>query len=496
MVLLALVSGGTHGAEKSTHPGHILAGVNQAEDYRNLIYEGMRLKENCRKRIEEKSPHQAYWQRQRAKLSVYSTLQYVGLETVMKFLSLYARHFKFTEDEYGRLGRGLMGNYCSSNMTIMTHETLMKKWIASFHHPPDRLPYHEGRPLFKHFSPLFVDQEKIRKREFALTVELFKSFCSWGNDPDDLRLLVPLIRNPAVSAFVFRHMTHTRTQWHERAKELLYRNVPEASSISCKNLLCRRDRYKRFAPEELRRLYCRHLRDVDYKKNPGVPPKIKKIIDARSENQSQLMTSHFISLLTRTSNPLLYGEKFSDIRTFLRMPMEQRWKKWLLGDRQYIDPKFLHEERLSLDPIPYPRPHVPFGLAFQVNFGEWDKAVTALGRVKKVLRLNVFANVLARAQRTDTENPEQTLPYLAKMLGHQIARLHPQTSLPLSVEEWRVRVATELAGVIRRRGRSLPFGQSSQKISIPIEIYYAPFALQYLHRRGQIEELKKQSKPN
>ena len=454
------------------------------EDYRNFIYEGMRLKENCKNKEKGEPAHSTPWQKQQVKRSVYSTLQYLGLETSIKFLSLYSRHFGFTEDEYAHLGKGLIGNYCSSNMTIMSRTTLKKKWIASFHHPSDRLPYHEGRDIFKHFSPLFVDKKKIEKKEFSLTVELFKTFCSWGNDPDDLRLLVPLIRNPAVMAFIFRHLTHTKLEWNEKAGELLYRTNTEASSISCKNLICRRDHYKRFIISDLNQLYCQNLRDVDYKRGSGVPPKIQKIIATISEPESQLMTSHFISLLTRTPNFFLYAEKFSDIERFARMPMEQHLKKWLIGNKQFIDPEFFHEEHLSLDTIPASPPRLSFKIAFQVNFGEWDKAVNALGRIRRVLNLNVFKNVLKNAQKIDAKNPEQTASYLKKMLRHQIIKIHSQTPLPLSPVDWVKRVVGEISAQIQYGRKTLDFDDGRKTLSIPIEIYYSPFALQYIHRQN------------
>ena len=458
------------------------AAVGQ-EDYRNFIYEGMRLKESCHGKKKTPSAYSPHWQKQRAKRSVYTTLQYLGLMATIQHLSLYARHFDFTEEEYGHLGKGLIGNYCSSNMTLMAHTTLKKHWAASFHHPVRPLPEHGGMDIFKHFTPLFIDKERIRKREFALTVDLFKAFCSWGNDPDDLRLLVPLVRNPSIMAFAFRHLTHTKLKWNQQTGELLYSDDPEASSISCQNFICRRDYYKRFVLQDLNRLYCRELRDVDYKKNAGTPPKIQKIVNNLTETRAQLMSSHFVSLITGVPDFFLYAEKFSDMEAFLRNSMEMRWKKWLLKSKHYIEPKFFYEERLRLDTIPSP-PEAPLELAFQVNFGEWDRSVNRVGRVKKIIRLDVFKNVLANAKRMGRKNPERAVGYLKKMLRHQIVKTHPRAApLPVSPEEWSDRVIAELSTKIYRYGGTWKLGGSGEKLPVSIQVHYAPFALQYLHRR-------------
>ena len=456
----------------------------ETEDYRNFLYEGIRLSQNCpKKKKREVSPYTP-WEEQQVKRSVYSTLQYLGLATSIKALSQYARHFDFTREEHANLGKGLIGNYCTSNLTTMSRTTVKKKWLASYAHPILPLPSREGRPLFQYFKPLFVNEENIKKREFALTVDLFKAFCSWGNDPDDLRLLVPLVRNPAIMAFIFRRLAHTKLEWNEKMGELLYRNDPDASSISCRNLICRHGYQQKLTLGELNKLYCRHFRDVDYKKGEGVPPKIQKIITTVPEVQTQLMASQFVSLLTGVPDFFLYAENFSDLNQFARMPMEELWKKWLTGDKQIIDPKFPYEERLSLDMI-RPSPKKPaMKIAFQVNFGEWDRSVHGQGRIKKTIHLNIFNNVLAHAQKIDNRDPQQTIPYLKKMLRHEILQIHARMSLPIPPDRWSETILRELAGLIRQRRDILRFEHSKQTTPLPIEIYYAPFALQHLHRNS------------
>ena len=433
---------------------------------------------NCKKST--KPPPYTHWQAQQAKRSVYATLQYLGIETSIKFLSLYARHYDFTQEEYDHLGQNLIGNYCSPNITTMSHSTLKKKWIASFYHPLDKFPHKEGRELFQYFSPLSVDKEKARKKEFALTVELFKSFCSWGNDPDDLRLLVPLVRNPAIMAFAFRHLTHTKLEWHEKAGELLYRRDADGSSISCQNLICRRSHRKIFVLKELGQLYCRHFRDVDYKKGKGVPPKIQKIIATTSETESQLMASHFISLLTGTPDFFLYAEKFSDMARFARIPMELLWKKWVLSNKQTIDPVFSYEEQLSLEPVPLSRGEEPLKIALQVNFGEWDRATYLLGKIKKSAHLGIFNNVLAYAQKIQRTAPNQTTAYLKKMLHQEMIRIHSLLSPPVTTGVWSEMVVRQLSAYIRQKKGPFRFDNSHTKTLVPIELYYAPFALQHL----------------
>ena len=457
-------------------------------DYRHFLYDGMRLADNCQSKKRGTIETTGYWQKQQAKRSVYSTLQYLGLETTIKFLTLYTRHFNFTEEEFHNLGKGLIGNYCSPNITVMSRRTLKKKWIASFHRPDEKLPDHSRKNLFKNFSPLFANLEKIRKREFALTVELFKAFCSWGNDPDDPRLLVPLVRNPVIMAHVFRHLNHSILKWDNHAKELLYQTDPLAVSISCKNLICRRSFWQKYNREELNQLYCGHFRDVDYEKREATPPKIRDKLTKNSGSLGRLMSGHFISLLTLTPDLFLYAEKFSEIHRFARMPMESKLKRWLISDKHNaIDPHFTYEEQLTLDPVPPLKGESSLEIAFQINFGEWDRAVYRQGKATKVVHLSVFNNTLVTAADLDDKKPEQVIPYLKKMLEHSISALYRQIpSLPVDVQEWNTMVTEALIPLLRSHGNSISRGDARQKQVIPIAIHYSPFALQYIHRSGPL----------
>ena len=150
------------------------------EDYRNFIYEGMRLGENCKNQVTARFEP---WPEQQVKRATYSTLQHIGIATTIKYLSLYARHFNFTRDEYDNIGRGLIGNYCSANITTMSRTSLIKKWIASFYHPTGQLPSLNERPLFKHFTPLIVDEEKNPKTGVYLHCGTFQNLLQLGQRP-------------------------------------------------------------------------------------------------------------------------------------------------------------------------------------------------------------------------------------------------------------------------------------------------------------------------
>ena len=463
----------------------ISAKTGYAEDYRSFLYDGQRLADSCSNKQSTPNRKKTYWEGEQTKRSVYSTLQYLGLEMTIKFLTFYTRHFDFTEEEYHNLGKGLIGNYCSPNITVMSRKTLKKKWIASYHRPSGELPDLSKGDLFKNFSPLFVDPEKIRKREFALTVELFKAFCSWGNDTGDARLMVPLIRHSAIMAYAFRNLTHTHLKWDHVSKELLYKTDPTAVSISCQNRICRLGHQQNYNREELNQLYCKYFRDVDYYKGTRTPPKIRNKIKNLRPSNSRLMANHFISLLTSTQDIYLYAESISEIDRFSRMPMETVLKNWLIGNKHgAISPHFLYEERLTLNPVPTPSSGKdPFHITFQVDFGEWDRAVYQGGKVSKVFQLDIFNNILATARRIDNKTPTQTLPYLKKMLAYPIGTLHSHIPhLPVSVQEWKRIVIKSLISLIRSNKKTFHHGDARQKITIPVTIQYSPFALQYIHR--------------
>ena len=209
-----------------------------------------------------------------------------------------------------------------------------------------------------------VDSEQNRrKREFAWTLETFQSLCSWGGDTEDLRLLVPLVRDPVTMAFVFRQMNGKKIVWDAGSARLLLRENADAAPVLCENIICRptnlitlghklpRALNSYNLTNDLNQLYCGKWRDADYTHRHPVP-RIAQKIKTFSLDQQNLMLGQWISLLTEVPDFLVQVGKFSDLKNSLRSNVDRVWESWVQETRDVLGNKLGYEETLRFELVP------------------------------------------------------------------------------------------------------------------------------------------------
>src|SRR5690606_18997148 len=86
--------------------------------YQSTYQSGANLTESCG--YLEAPLYATSWQETQAKKSVAATLQYVGLDTAIKGIGAYAKEMDIGPEEFYRLSKNLVKNYCSKNITIFS----------------------------------------------------------------------------------------------------------------------------------------------------------------------------------------------------------------------------------------------------------------------------------------------------------------------------------------------------------------------------------------
>ena len=202
-----------------------------------------------------------------------------------------------------------------------------------------QLPSVKNNKLFPAKFNSIIPEATARENELFRTIELFKSLCSWGGDVENLRLLVPVVRNAQIMSFVIRQMSSLKLVWNKFQRGFLLQKYKDTSKVLCEGLICRKANMKKIESNlprgigsnsinnDLKRIYCENLRDADYTiKNQS--PKIKKIINARTFDDENLLTSQLITLITRIPDLFVRSDKFSDALDFMRASLDSSWDNW------------------------------------------------------------------------------------------------------------------------------------------------------------------------
>ncbi len=481
---------------------------------RGFYDEAQNLQNSCAE--EREIRYASVWERQQVERSVLATLQYAGLAITNAALANYARYFQFSKREYQSLIENLVGNHCSQNVSVVSLKLLRRQMLDAFGKVTEpEFPSVKDNPFFPEQINHIDSERNRRTREFAWTLEIFQSLCSWGGDTEDLRLLVPLLRNPVSMAFVFRQMNGKKIVWDAKLKRLFLRENAEAAPVLCENIICRPSNLITMGHKlpralnsfnltnDLNQLYCNKWRDADYTYRHPVP-EIAKKIKTFSSDQQNLMLGQWLSLLTGMPDLLVQVEKFSDLKNALRSNVDRVWERWVQETRDVLGNKLDYEESLRFELAPrqlYFNPYrKDFRVEVDVNMGEWDRTNARLGKLSARFSLRVSHQFLSWArgqwreygQIRSGDNPtaHQTMRLFKEMAKPQFERA--EKTFPLlpwgeSVREMILREVLEQISIYR--GNALKAGNPNAKTvqHIPVQINLGLFALKYLQHKNRLQ---------
>jgi hypothetical protein len=484
----------------------------QMSVYRGFYQEGANLNDTCEKKVEITYPED--WLKEQSKRGYLATAQYIALDVTSRAISQYAKHFKFATSEYEKLVDYLIGSHCSQNLSVISLKQLRKNLLTKFAKDSNyKLPTFEGNRLFSNRIHSKVSDTKTKGREFNLSVDVFKSFCSWTGESFDPKLMAPFVRNPTLGAFFIRQMNNKSILWNKKENTLVLKENDKTVKVSCSNLICRKKNkvnflrtfprslgYKDFG-DDLSRLYCTEFRDIDYKFT-RMSKDMRKHTDKLTFDRQNLMVNHLISLLTGVPDLFIYADKYTDLKRILRTPLEKLWKKWAYNQADRFKKDLYYEESLTLELVNRDvffnifRPD--FKVVFDVNMGEFDRVNQVKGKIttKFIIKLNSeylswLRNEWLTVDPRDTKRKKWLAITIEKRIKRDLERARENLELPL----WRGNieniVGKEIVDqLVRYRGDF--FKRENKKImEIPVEFNYAPFALKYMANLKKIKFKKK-----
>src|SRR5690606_29901854 len=80
-------------------------------------------------------------QYEQATRTMVATLQYTGLDLVTRAIPIYAKNLGWSKSEFETYSHGMVGNWCSQNLTLVSHKELKRNLISNWDNPSDfKLP--------------------------------------------------------------------------------------------------------------------------------------------------------------------------------------------------------------------------------------------------------------------------------------------------------------------------------------------------------------------
>lgn len=484
--------------------------------FRGFIEEGENLQNLCKVNYEINYRNQS--EKDTVKRSMASALQYIGLDILVRALPQYAKFFEFSEKEYENLVNGLVGNYCSKNISIISIRELKKNMMFNFNLGEDfPLPSIKNNQLFPKKLEEINTIDNIMEREFFQSIKLFRAFCSWGNDIDNYRLLVPILKNPTVMAFIIRQLTNQKFNWDSINNFISLKNDFNTDQVLCRGLICRKTDWEKFQneiprslgsrgiKEDFTQMYCNEFSKLNFKRQDQ-EPKILEIIQKEKEIGPNLMTGQFLALLTGIPDFFVRSKNFSDANKFLKFNFEEDWTNWAIEQNKSFGKNLYFEEPLTLEVVSrefYFNNYLPkFKVMIDMNMGEFDKVAEEVGTVKVSYNLKIYKSYLGYIRNEwlginkmqIQSSRDKLLENFSLTIFDQVQKFRSKFRVPPWSGNLEKLIARELLTQLSEYQGSFFTNAKAELIEIPIELNYSPMALKYIYFRNFVSSKNKPAK--
>ncbi len=473
--------------------------------YKTYFYQGLKLANYC-KNYQPIIYENIYAKKQIIR-TILANIQNIILELLAKALPLYAKHFEWSKEEYNSFIDKMLNGYCSKNITLYSEKTLKYIFKKTFEQKSNySLPSVESNILFLENLRLLDNKEDSLLREFKLTLDIFKSSCSWGNNPDNARLLYLFAKNPVIIAYVIDRISDQKFVWDQKQDEFIKKEV-KGSSIACQDLICRKVLSKKariIIPrglgsenirEDISRLYCQDLRFLKFT-SFGQEPKIKKLYNNMSVDYQALLVSQLIALKTSIPSFLVRAKKFSQLNDILRSGLDLRLTNWAREETKKFNRYLFYEDSLSMELINrkhYYNPSIKnFSVSFDVNFGELDRINYMVGKLKATFDLYIAKSFLAWYREQlyivapfEKEKRNKLLQVFIKKVSSKIFDIKQKFSYAPWNKGLDRLIAIELSSQFEQFAGEFYNQRDKGFLKIPINIYFSPFALKFLHIKAK-----------
>ena len=450
------------------------------------------------------------WQEKQARRSVAATLQYIGLDTSIKAIGAYAKRLELSPENYKTLSDNLVRNYCSKNITVFSLKTIQKALDYYYQNPQMQfIPSIANSPFVPQTVKTTTEKPSARSKEFDLVIRNFRSFCSWGGETEDYRLLTSYLNNPFIMAFVFKNLSGFQDKVNEKTLEVkATKDYDNTVQVACTELICRREKFDVFAQKfpltsgstgistDLSKIYCHHFRFQDSAKTSV--PEVKAWIKAQELEDPVFETSQFLSLMTRVPDFFNGVETYRDIHAIAKSSIDDRWNLWSRSVLSNFSHDLLYEESLNVKVKPnrnMTRLKLRgFEIDFQITLGEMDRIVEDNDKLHLSFDLKLSKNYI-RMVRTkwnqlldevDLPGQKQFRDEIARYLDAQLKEKQKLFTQKMWSDEFSRIIADELVQQAMRYSGPMFNSYQDEMLNIPVTFSYGLFALSYLHYRADV----------
>jgi hypothetical protein len=436
-------------------------------------------------------------------------LQYIGLDTSIKAIGAYANKLGINDEGFQKLKKNLIKNYCSKNISILSINNLEKSLDHYYKNPQkDIIPTIENSPFATNILKMDSEKDSTRSKEFDLVIKNFRSFCSWGGDIEDYRMLSPYLRNRFIMSFVLKNMNGVQDQIQLRDNKVVLKSSENTVQVACTDLICRKEKFRDFKQKfplsvgstglatDLPKLYCHHFRFQNYP--TSTINEVKKWIKESELEDPIFETSHFISLMTGVPDFVQSAENYQDIPFYLKSSIDDRWTKWAKTTLDYFSRTLLFEESLKIKIEP--SSHVDFissfgfGINFNVTMGEMDRALKGNDKIKMAFDLKLSKNYLrslkSKIKILEDNVDDVGLKTLESETSKYINLQLKEKEKYFSQKMWDASFSVLIAKELMRQAstyRGPLFNDYQEKIiGVPINFSYGLFAISYIRYRADV----------
>ncbi|MBC7428865.1 MAG: hypothetical protein H7336_09660 [Bacteriovorax sp.] len=483
--------------------------------YRGFYEEGKNTANYCK---ESRPIHYATeWEKVQVKRSMLSLIQYIGLDITTRALPQYAKALEFTRDEYTNMVDGLVGNYCSTNLSVISKRELVNNFILKYDKENNfKLPSVAGNPYYPDNLDSYLPPKKAVEQEFLYTVKLFQALCSWSGNPSNPGLMVPILKNSALMSFFARQMSNQSIGWREIENTLYLKEDKQTVQVWCENLICRKISRDEFVSkfyysvggtninDDYKRLYCEDFINSDYKPKDS-DPRLAKIIKSTTADDENFINSQFIALITGVPDFLLRGEKFKNGEDVFRSSIDYTWTKWAKNMSDNFTRELFFEEPLLLEMVErgqyndFRSPDLK--IAFDINLGEFDRINQRAGKLKVAFKISVqnsFMNFYRKALKDsdykDTAEKARLKNRFKMQLTKDVNAAREKFLIPPWKGDLEGLIATEITSqILDTPEKYLDFTKSGSR-NIEVEINYGVFALKYINHQLNVQKSQEKNK--
>jgi hypothetical protein len=476
--------------------------------YQSTFESGALLKESCG--MYSTPIYASSWMEKQAKRSMVATVQYIGLDTSVKAIGAYANKFELSEESFNKLSKNLIQNYCSKNITVFSIKRLEQALAYYFKNPQNNiLPSVEGSPFITPLYKTTTESSSARSNEFDQAINNFKSFCSWGGDVADYRMMVPYLNNSFIMAFMIKNMSGVQDRFDSKVQRI--NQVPSADTVqvTCNDLICRKvsiDQFKQTFPRsigstglytDLAKLYCHHFKFQDYS-GPNTVPVVRSWMKKMELEDPIFETNFFISLMTGVPDAIFGVETYRDLPALAKSSIDLRWTKWANEILKTFSKDMLFEESLKIKAEPR-RENLAlrtqgFMLDFSVTLGEMDRIVDETDKLALSFDLKLSKNYLRQVRtkwiefsnNIDEEGRTQLRDQISKYIDIQLKEKQKYFRQKMWNQEFSRLIVQELVEQILAYKGPMFESYQDEMFKVPVRFTYGIFAISYLRYRADV----------